>query len=123
MKRCRNTFRKNILNDELSAMIYNYLRDAVIWEEGVRSKKGFTRKAKSLSPENTDPNIISLIDHCVSRLTNTNYLILGIYLNYYENGEVFLIRNGNKRKVNNGTRAQLICRPVKFGLKPIYPAY
>jgi hypothetical protein len=41
----------------------------------------------------------------------------------YENGEVFLIRNGNKRKVNNGTRARLICRPVKFGLKPIYPAY
>jgi hypothetical protein len=41
----------------------------------------------------------------------------------YENGEVFLIRNANKKKVNNGTRTQLICRPAKFALKPIYPAY
>ena len=41
----------------------------------------------------------------------------------YENGEVFRIRNGKKTKVNNGTRAELICRPVEFGLKPIYPVY
>lgn len=41
----------------------------------------------------------------------------------FENGEVFRIRNGKKKKVNNGTRENLICRPVKFGLKPIYPAY
>lgn len=41
----------------------------------------------------------------------------------YENGEVFLIANGQKRKVNKGTREQSIRAPVKFGLKPLYPGY
>jgi hypothetical protein len=41
----------------------------------------------------------------------------------YENGEVFLIENGVKRKVNNANREQDIRSLVRFGLKPLYPGY
>lgn len=41
----------------------------------------------------------------------------------YENGEVFSITNGEKKKVNNVDRDQSIRALVKFGLKPIYPGY
>lgn len=41
----------------------------------------------------------------------------------YENGDVFLVTNDVKRKVNRGDRAVWICAPVKYGLKPLYPGY
>lgn len=41
----------------------------------------------------------------------------------YEHGEIFLITNGVKKKVNNADREQEIRTPVKFGLKPIYPGF
>jgi hypothetical protein len=41
----------------------------------------------------------------------------------YEDGGVFLIKNGEKRRINNGDRAQEIRALVKFGLKPFYPGY
>jgi hypothetical protein len=40
----------------------------------------------------------------------------------YEDGGVFLINKGEKRRVNTADRAKEIQTLVKFGLKPFYPA-
>lgn len=41
----------------------------------------------------------------------------------YENGALFSIINGEKRKVANVDRIEEIRSLVRFGLKPIYPGY
>ncbi len=66
---------------------YVYLRDAIPWEQGVKSRKtGFTRLAKPLDPG--DNKVVD--DILTEALTKLNlvdkYDILGIYLNYYQDG-------------------------------------
>lgn len=41
----------------------------------------------------------------------------------YEDGGVFRITNGERVRVNTGTREDSIRGPVKHGLKPVYPGY
>lgn len=57
---------------------YAQLRDTVDWQEGVRSRKGFTRLARGFLPGEN-----STVDELIC-LTLHN---LHIYVNYYKDGE------------------------------------
>lgn len=86
--RCQTKFEENILNEDFATSLYYFLRENIEWEEGVRSKKGFTRKAKGLQIGEI-PEIDNVILETLSKISKNKYLILGIYLNYYENGEMW----------------------------------
>jgi hypothetical protein len=83
--RCYTTFKKSVINSDVATNIYNFLKWDIEWEEGVRSKKGFTRKAKSLNYGDIK-EIDDIIDVALISLTNTQYEKDFIYLNYYEDG-------------------------------------
>jgi hypothetical protein len=77
----------SILDLNSSTGYYNYLRDNIQWEEGVKSRKtGFTRLAKPLNVGDNQVVDYILAD-VFNKLSFTNkYQILGIYLNYYKDG-------------------------------------
>jgi len=86
--RCYTNYQENILTPDQSTTLFNYLKNNIQWEEGVRSKYGPTRLAKPLVIGMND-----LIDEAVatalSVLSKHNYRVDGIYLNYYVNGEMW----------------------------------
>lgn len=88
MKSCKTTFKKGVLDKNFATSLYNLLENGIEWDEGVRSRKGFTRKAKALHL-----GMIPVIDEAIaialSSLTNISYEVEFIYLNYYENGEMW----------------------------------
>lgn len=65
---------------------YNELVN-IEWEEGIRSKRGFTRLGKSLNVGDCDLVDI-LIATTMSKL-NLNYQVNYIYLNYYKDGTYY----------------------------------
>lgn len=80
-RHCPSLFDKNKSNET-----YNYLRDHIQWEEGVRSRSGFTRLAKSLDPGD-NRMIDDILSEAMKKLNlEGEYDILGIYLNYYRDG-------------------------------------
>lgn len=67
--------------------LYEYLRDNIVWEEGVKSKHGFTRLAKSISLSEY-PELASVIADVLGEKYK-EYIIHGVYLNYYMNGDMY----------------------------------
>lgn len=87
--RCQTKLVRKVIDDDVANNMYSYLRDNIIWEDGIKSRKtGFTRKAKALDVGEI-PELDKLIILALSKLTTTQYLIHGIYLNYYENGNCY----------------------------------
>lgn len=97
-KICKTVFLKNGVDSDKSWAYFYDLKENVEWEEGVRSKKGFTRKAKSLSFDETkgSPYLFPIICAAISKLTKVEYTIDGIYLNYYETGEMWTPNHSHK---------------------------
>ncbi len=85
---------KSLLDNDTCLNVFEYLKNNIKWEEGIKSKNGFTRLAKSLDIEEDDI-VYSLIMDCINKLNTTsknlkdkNHLaIFGVYLNYYVNGD------------------------------------
>lgn len=75
-----------LIDPDKSTQIYAYLRDNIQWEEGVRSRSGFTRLAKSLAPGENDLVDQVLLEAFKKLDLIDKYQILGIYLNYYQDG-------------------------------------
>lgn len=83
--------------DAFATDFYERLRDGIEWEEGIPSRKhGRTRLAKSISFDEVYDStsfiaeIKEWIDIAISRLYITGqYEILGTYLNYYADGEMW----------------------------------
>ncbi len=81
---------KSVVENKEALSLYVLLRDSIQWEDGIRSRSGFTRKAKPL--QNGDfPLIDDLIEKCLKEVSTPGkaYVISHIYLNYYENGNMF----------------------------------
>nr|QBK84892.1 MAG: alkylated DNA repair dioxygenase [Pithovirus LCDPAC02] len=93
--RCYTTFKENIISTNFATDLYEYLRDNITWEDGIKSRKGFTRKAKSLSMCD-NPRIDSVIITALHELIKQEYAVLGIYLNYYRNGEMWTPNHSHK---------------------------
>jgi hypothetical protein len=72
MKSCKTTFKKQVLNQDFATSLYNLLENTIEWDEGVRSRKGFTRKAKALRL-GMIPEVDEAIAIALSSLTNTSY--------------------------------------------------
>jgi len=85
----RTKLLKNAINNEEALNLFVVLKDSIDWEDGIRSRKhGFTRKAKPIS-FGEFPLIDEVVINCLKKIANQNYMISHIYLNYYENGEMF----------------------------------
>ena len=85
----------NAIDLDYSNTIFDYLKDCIAWEDGIRSKAhGVTRKAKSIDPTQY-PEILGIIMHVLQQfypdvgmgiITPTIY---GTYINYYRDGNDF----------------------------------
>jgi len=82
-----------LLDQEIAETLFTYLYCNIQWEEGIRSKSGFTRLAKGLSIDDEVlqpvlPYIINAIDKLKPKSVS-KYAIIGTYLNLYENGDMW----------------------------------
>ena len=84
-------FTPESLHTDIATFLFNSLKDEVKWENGIRSKKGFTRKAFAVPQDS--PLMEELMVYVTTVLekmeTKCAYAMLGIYLNYYQNGEMY----------------------------------
>ncbi len=110
------------VNEEHASEVYSYLLDNIKWEDGVRStKNGFTRKAKFISLDDHSI-LVPLLKEAFASLgfnfyyakgnacvaTNVDekddplttnkpfYLILGLYLNFYETKDMYTPNHSHK---------------------------
>ena len=86
-KPIRTKHYKNLLEDNQARELYLYLKDNILWEEGVRSKQGFTRLAHSLHFDSIHvdallPAIVISLEMCEIDPIR----LKAIYLNYYKDG-------------------------------------
>jgi len=86
MTRVQTKYYPNIVDSDTAMAIYYYLEERIEWEDGVRSKLGFTRKAKPMQL-GMDAVIDSCIMESLAKMGVTSSGVYGIYLNYYRNGE------------------------------------
>lgn len=93
--RCKTVFKKSVIDNNAALNLYDYLRDTIEWEDGVYSRKGFTRKAKSLAIGDV-PQIDNVIMQALHAMASTSYAIFQIYLNYYENGDMWIPNHSHK---------------------------
>lgn len=86
--KCKTTYAEGIVDASVADFTYRHLADNIQWEEGIRSRKGFTRLAKALGPGD-DEMVDQLIAAALEELAQYTYTMRGIYLNYYKNGEMW----------------------------------
>lgn len=85
----RTEFFPSLIPADTATFAFEYLRDNIAWEEGVRSRKGFTRLAKAV---NMDDDIVrplakAAIEGIASGKNKIDKLLItNIYLNYYKDG-------------------------------------
>jgi len=82
---------KSAIEEKRSFELFEFLRDNIEWEEGIRSKSGFTRLAKAIDlEEHKDLEIIiNTILKSNFKLNCVAYAIYGVYLNYYKDGSMW----------------------------------
>jgi len=76
-----------IIQPEEATACYEYLAQNIRWEEGIRSRFGFTRFGKALLPGD-NPVVDNLVNVVIDELKKTNEIcnLRYIYLNWYQNG-------------------------------------
>jgi len=109
----------NVITVNQATNLYERLKNTIAWEEGIRSRNGFTRKAKHYTL-GTDYEIDKSIRDGIKMITDQQFNIMGIYINYYENGEMyapnhshketyqFVLSLGATRTLNIGKKAYLM---------------
>ena len=81
----------NKINKKIATQLYTFLKNNIEWDEGVKSRKGFTRLAKALSyssllrvledyPEVVVEIVETIDKYCIRKQC------VGVYLNYYQDG-------------------------------------
>ena len=85
---------------ETASFAYEYLRDNIQWEQGILSRSGPTRLAKSLDLEDDDV-VRTLVTTGLSGLSKgknkvSTLAILGVYLNNYVTGEMYTPNHSHK---------------------------
>lgn len=88
----RTKFLINALDPEDATRLYEKLKREIRWEEGIRSRSGFTRKAKAISAEELllgeHPEILECLASVLA-LLDGDYHVRGVYLNFYEDGRMY----------------------------------
>jgi len=91
----RTTFKKGVISEEIATELFNKLKINTEWEEGIRSRKGKTRKAKALAIDELE-DLNEVIALALSSISSKSFILLGVYLNYYENGESWTPNHSHK---------------------------
>lgn len=81
-----------LIAKDLADEYYRILRNTIEWDEGVRSRYGPTRKAKSLFP-GAHPLVDAIISFVLKKLNIKFIAMMGIYLNYYRDGNDYTPRH------------------------------
>jgi hypothetical protein len=82
-------FKKSVFTLDESMNAFAYLKQNINWIDGIKTRTGQkTRKAMPLNIGDV-PIVDTLISTALTSLTDQKYEILGIYLNYYESGEMW----------------------------------
>ena len=93
-------YSKSVIDEASASSFYEFLRDNVDWIDGVRTRYGgFTRKAKPIDPTSQDivtQVIIQLIGNVTNILGYTHVPVVGIYLNYYRDGNDYTPNHSHK---------------------------
>lgn len=114
----------NVLDAEIAFKLYEQLSKEIKWENGIKSRiHGFTRKAKTVSIH--DPlfkQLIPYINDSLDKLNvSENFAIFGIYLNFYENGEMYTPNHSHKGTqqlvISLGATRQLVVGKKTFSMK------
>lgn len=115
------------LSEDVCTYYYEFLSQTVEWKEGVRSKNGFTRKAFQVTTDSPlFQELTCFIDAAYTKLKDVyndcvhSYDLLGIYLNYYENGEMWTPnhthRGTQQLVISLGNPRTLILGPNRYTL-------
>ena len=77
-----------LLTQEESTNLYQYLVKTIKWEKGIYSHKAgkYTRMAKALSLNDNDL-VKWAVTESLQRMGLSDYVIFGVYLNYYRDGD------------------------------------
>ena len=87
--RLKTIFIENVINDDTATEMFQFLKITTDWDVGIKSKKGFTRFGASINYKER-PDIEKTIKNVLEKFpTIYNYLVMGIYLNYYQDGEMW----------------------------------
>jgi len=95
MYRQPTIYRPGAIDPDLATGLYECLREGIDWEEGIRSRTGFTRKAKAINLEDY-PDLQSFVVQVIRSIVQKDYILYGAYLNYYENGEMYTPNHSHK---------------------------
>ena len=86
MSQVATTYYPKIINEDKASAMFYYFQENIEWIDGIRSKNGFTRKAKPMNI-GMDEILDSIIAEALLKIGITQAIVYGIYLNYYRNGE------------------------------------
>ena len=92
--KCKTQMINGVLHDDTATNLYEYLLNVIEWEDGVKSRSGFTRKAKALNVG--DDECIDSVIATVLPKFNKGYIVMGIYLNYYADGTHYTPNHSHK---------------------------
>lgn len=87
------------LTKEYANLLYITLKDELKWEDGIFSRKygGSTRKACMIGQDHPYfKQLLIPITKALNQMTTTEYVILGLYANYYEDGNMFTPSHSHK---------------------------
>lgn len=85
ISRIMTKYHPKLIAEDTATEIFSYLRDNLAWGEGVRSKYGFTRQAAPMQLGENEILDAIILDTFV-KLEVTAARLLGIYVNYYRDG-------------------------------------
>lgn len=78
-------YHPQLLSEDYAQSLFLYFQDNITWDDGIKSKDGFTRKAKAMTI-GMDRALDTVILDVINKLNIDSAAIYGIYLNYYRNG-------------------------------------
>lgn len=120
MTSTRTVHHSELLEGDYALGLYNYFKENVAWEDGVKSRKGFTRKAKSMCL--ADDAVLENLVHAVLPQISINSAVLyGVYLNYYRTGEDWTPNHSHPKRrqiiISLGATRTLEVGSKKFSMK------
>lgn len=97
MYRCKTAV-GSVLDVDTAACLFTLLSNEVKWDDGIRSKNGFTRKAKMIGPQDSlFEELFPIVQVALKKLSvKDNFAVLGIYLNYLEDGNMYVPNHSHK---------------------------
>lgn len=76
-----------VISSDVAIATYEYLRDNIPWEDGIKSRYGYARLAHTLDPNGPHMSIVTPLIVTAFGILDVEISKLGfIYLNYYRDG-------------------------------------